>query len=113
TFVAMLPQADIRPSYSITSSARASSVGRDLEANRLCGLEVDHQIVLGRRLYRQIGRLLALEDPVDIASGAAEFRRSCGVVARPGVKHSSRIGPLRFITGRFPRTQYRASRGSP
>jgi hypothetical protein len=31
---------------------------RHFEAERLCGLEIDHQLVLGRRLYRQIGRLL-------------------------------------------------------
>src|SRR5246500_300268 len=35
---------------------------RDVEAERLRGLEVDYQLVLGRRLYRQVGRLLALED---------------------------------------------------
>ena len=54
------------PRYSITSSARASSVGGTVEAERLGGPEVDHQFVLGRRLHRQIGRLLALEDAVDI-----------------------------------------------
>ena len=43
---------------------------RHVEAERLGGLEVDHQLVLGRRLHRQVGRLLALEDAVDIASGA-------------------------------------------
>src|SRR6185503_3412045 len=32
-----------------------------VEAERLGGLEVEHQFVLGRRLYRQIGGLLALE----------------------------------------------------
>ena len=44
---------------------------RHFEAERLRGLEIDHQLVLGRRLHRQIGRLLALEDAVDIAGGAA------------------------------------------
>ena len=56
-----------RRSHSITSSARASSVGGTVEAERLGGLEVDHQLVLGRRLHRQVGRLLALEDAVDVA----------------------------------------------
>src|SRR4029077_18367846 len=32
----------------------------------LRGLEIDHQLVLGRRLYRQIARLLASEDAVDV-----------------------------------------------
>ena len=43
---------------------------RHVEAERLGGLEVDHQLVLGRRLHRQVGRLLALEDAVDVAGGA-------------------------------------------
>src|SRR5262249_35582588 len=41
------------------------------DADPLSGLEIDHQFVLGRRLYWQIGRLLALEDAIDIASGAS------------------------------------------
>ena len=53
--------------HSITSSARASSDGGTVEAERLGGLEVDDQLVLGRRLHRQVGRLLALEDAVDVA----------------------------------------------
>ena len=52
--------------HSITSSARASSVGGTVEAEGLGGLEIDRQLVLGRRLHRQIGRLLALEDAVDV-----------------------------------------------
>ena len=40
---------------------------RHVEAERLRGLEVDHQLELCRCLHRQIGRLLALEDAVDIA----------------------------------------------
>jgi hypothetical protein len=31
-----------------------------MEAERLGGLEVDRQLVLGRRLHRQVGRVLAL-----------------------------------------------------
>ncbi|MFZ1004867.1 MAG: hypothetical protein WAN68_23115, partial [Pseudolabrys sp.] len=36
----------------------------------LCGLEIDHQFVLGRRLYRKISRLLAIEDAIDISGRA-------------------------------------------
>src|SRR5215831_5069367 len=45
-----------------------------IEAKRLCSLEIDHRFVLGRRLHRKVGRLLALED----ASGcdATEPKRS-------------------------------------
>ena len=55
----------------MTSSARASSEGGTAEHERLRGLEVDHQLILGRRLHRQVGRLLALEDAINIAGRAA------------------------------------------
>ena len=37
------------------------------EAEHPGGLVVDRQLVLGRRLHRQVARLLALEDAVDVA----------------------------------------------
>src|SRR6266567_3552716 len=43
---------------------------RNFEAKRLRGLEVDDQLVLGRRLHRKVARLLAFEDAVDVAGGA-------------------------------------------
>src|SRR5215813_15283258 len=39
------------------------------EAERIRRFEIDRQVVLGRRLYRQVGGLLALEDAVDVARG--------------------------------------------
>ena len=39
---------------------------RNGQSEHLCGLEIDNQFVLGRRLHRQIGWLLALEDAIDI-----------------------------------------------
>src|ERR1700747_3803456 len=36
-----------------------------VDAERLSGLHVDHQLVLGRHLHRQVGWFLALEDAVD------------------------------------------------
>src|SRR5262249_29509569 len=39
----------------------------------LGGLQIDDQLVLGRRLHRQGGWLLALEDPVDVAGCLAEL----------------------------------------
>ena len=47
---------------------RARSAACEIE--RLGGLEVDHQLVPSRRLHRQVGRLLALEDAVDVARRA-------------------------------------------
>ena len=55
-----------RRSHSITSSARASSVGGHVEAEHLGGLEVDHQLEFGRLLDWQIGRLLAIQNAVDV-----------------------------------------------
>jgi hypothetical protein len=37
-----------------------------LEAERPGGLEVDHQLVLGRHLHGQVSGLLALEDAIDV-----------------------------------------------
>src|SRR5215831_6418101 len=39
------------------------------EAERLGSLEINDQLVLSRRLHRQVGRLLSLEDPIDVARG--------------------------------------------
>src|SRR5215510_2646187 len=43
------------------------------KAERLGGLEVDHQLVLGRRLHRQVGGLLALKDAVDVSGRLSEL----------------------------------------
>jgi hypothetical protein len=37
----------------------------------LGGLEVDHQLVLGRRLHRKVSRFLAPEDAIDVSGRAA------------------------------------------
>src|SRR6516164_6691447 len=44
--------------------------GRNFKPERLGGLEVDAQLVLGRRFHRQIGRLLALKNAINITSRA-------------------------------------------
>ena len=41
-----------------------------MQTDSLGRLEVDHQFVLGWRLHRQVGWLLALEDAIDVASRA-------------------------------------------
>src|SRR6266566_7543051 len=82
---ALPPKADIRPrNYHVRYGPKPDScsatkislfdhlVGgllqtqRHVEAQRLGGLEVDDQLKLCRRLDREIGRLLALEDAVDV-----------------------------------------------
>ena len=37
------------------------------QSKRLRRFEIDHQFVLGWRLHRQVSRLLALEDAIDVA----------------------------------------------
>ena len=43
---------------------------RDGEAERRGSLEVEYQLVLRRRLHRQVGGLLAFEDAIDVAGRA-------------------------------------------
>ena len=92
-----------RRSHSITSSARASSDRRHVEAERLGGLEVDHQLVFGRRLHRQVGRLLALEDAVDVAGRAPILVDDIGPVgdqAAGGDEVAVRIDRGQLVPGR-------------
>src|SRR5262249_7723848 len=39
------------------------------QSERLCGLEIENQFVLGRRLHWHIGWVLTLEDAIDIPGG--------------------------------------------
>jgi hypothetical protein len=47
------------------------SVGRHVEAEYLGGLEVDDKLELGRRLDRQISRLLAAQDAIKVRRSAS------------------------------------------
>jgi len=58
-----------------------------IEAERLNGLEVDHRFVLCRRLHRQVGGLLALEDAIDVTGCLPEL----GDVIRP-VREQAAVG---------------------
>src|SRR5262245_3711137 len=44
-----------------------------VDAERLGGLEVDDQLILGWRLHRQVARFFTLEDAIDITGSAAEL----------------------------------------
>ena len=62
---------ELAPPHSITSSARASSVGGTSRPSALAVLQVDDQLELGRLQDRQVGWLLALEDATGIDAGLA------------------------------------------
>ena len=75
---------------------------RHVEAERLGGLEIDHQFVLGRRLHRQVGRLLALEDAIDVAGGApvlVDEIRPIGDQAAGGDEEAVRSRPRAVCAG--------------
>jgi hypothetical protein len=49
---------------------------RHFETERFGGLEVDHQLVFGRRLYRQAGRVLAPENAGATTCKVSSFSKS-------------------------------------
>src|SRR5215467_11034785 len=53
---------------------------RHSEAERLGRFQIERQLVLGRRLHRKVGGLLALKDAVDIAGRLTERGDSVGAV---------------------------------
>jgi hypothetical protein len=53
---------------------------RHIEADRLCGLEIDHQLELRRALDREVGGLLTFEDAIDVAGRAPELVHEIGPV---------------------------------
>ena len=59
---------------------RARAAMRARRGRVPCRLEVDHQFVLGRRLHRQVGWLLALEDAVHVAGAAAILVNDVGSI---------------------------------
>ena len=76
---------------------------RHVEAERLGGLEIDHQLVLGRRLHRQIGRLLALEDAIDVAGRAPvliDEIRPIGDQAASGDEEAFGVDRRQLVLGR-------------
>src|SRR5919204_4960878 len=53
---------------------------RHSEPEPLRGFEIDHQLILRRRLHGKISGLLALEDAIDVASGAAALIEEVGPI---------------------------------
>src|SRR6516165_8471843 len=76
---------------------------RHIDAESLCGLEVDHQLVLGWRLHGEISRLLAFEDPIDVSCGApvlVDKINAIGDQNATGNKKSIGSDCRKFVLGR-------------
>ena len=72
--------------YSITSSAMASRPGGNHKAKRLGGLEIDHELKLGRLQHRQVRRLLAFENSTGIDADLA-IGSNIGSIAHQAAGH--------------------------
>ena len=73
------------------------------EAERLGSLEVDHQLVLGWSLHRQVGRFLTLEDAINILSRLTEKFDAIGSIThQPALSDKEPAGVDRgqLVTGR-------------
>ena len=100
--VRLVPIADMPSSFDHLVGA-GEQRRRHVEAERLGGLEIDHQLVLGRRLHRQVGRLLALEDAIDIAGRApvlVDQIRPVGDQATGGDEEAAGVDRGQFVPGR-------------
>src|SRR5215472_9975240 len=76
---------------------------RHFEAERLGGLEVDRQFILDRRLHRQVGRLLALEDAIHVACRMPKLvdeSRPIGDQAAANDEVACEVNRRQFVSGR-------------
>src|ERR1700730_12261334 len=67
--------------YSITSSARAQERDWNGKAERLGGLEVEEQLDFSGLLNRQVGRLIAFENPAGVDACCPECVRKTASIA--------------------------------
>ena len=65
---------------------------RDFQAECLRSLEVDHQLVPGRNLHRQVRRLLALEDAVDVAGRTAAMVKEIWPIGDQAARGDEKAG---------------------
>src|SRR5260370_10641605 len=76
---------------------------RHLEAERLGGLQVDHELVLGGRLHRKAGRLLAFKNTINVTGRTPERTdriRAIGNQAASGDESTLEVDRGQSVTGR-------------
>ena len=76
---------------------------RHRKAERPSGLEIDRQLVLGRRLHRKVGRFFALEDAVDVRRCAPVLINIIGTIgneAAVGDIDSLEVDRRKLMSGR-------------
>src|SRR5262249_46912039 len=74
----------------------------DREAEGLCRLAIDYKLLLGRCLHRKVGRLLALEDAIDVARCATVVVKYIGVIrheAAAGDKETIPVDRRQLVPG--------------
>src|SRR5215472_4546254 len=67
---------------------KREQLGRDFDAQCLCGGEVDDQIEFGPKFDRQVAGLFAFENPADVDTSAAISIRLTWAVAHPAGSRS-------------------------
>jgi len=70
------------------SPRRRGSPARQVEAERLGGLEIDHHLELGGCLHRKVTSILTFEDAVDVRSRPPEMKEN----RRPVMMHEAGEG---------------------
>src|ERR1700758_817326 len=64
---------------------------RNTQPECLRGIEIEYQLILCWRLHRQIGRLLALEDAIDVTGGAAVLIDRVCPISEEGAGEGERV----------------------
>src|SRR5262245_28923669 len=75
---------------------------RNGEAEGFGGFEIDHKFVLGGCLHRHVGRLLALEDAIDVTCRAPDWIKSVGAICNQAAVNriiTKGISSWQFVLG--------------
>ena len=100
--VRFVPIADIAPLIR-SPRRRGQALGGTVRPSALAVLRLIDQFVLGRRLHRHVGRLLTLENTIDVAGRApvlVDEIRPIGDQAAAGDEEAGGVDRGQFVPGR-------------